>query len=141
MNNYSISQVAKIVDLPPKTIRFYEESGILSPAHRAENGYRMYDQTAIDELTLIKYARDLGVPLSEMKKLMTGCENNSCEHTQAQLTSSIDDYIINLTKKIEEFTVLKNKLQQLKENITFNKDTCSGDQYCCNILSQLAQLK
>ena len=139
MKTYTIGQISKIVDLPTKTIRFYEESGIISKAKRANNGYRLYPETAIDELALIKNARDLGLPLSEIKKLMKGCETETCNHTMQQVGESIDDYMKLLENKIKQFTTLKMKLEKLKNNLCMGNDTCEKNKYCCNILRQLAE--
>lgn len=136
---YTIGQISKIIDLPTKTIRFYEEVGIISPAKRADNRYRMYPRAAIEELSLIKNARDLGLPLSEIKKLMRGCEKETCNHTMQQVNKSIDDYMDILEKKIKQFIVLQNKLQKLKTKLCADNQECQKNQYCCNILRQLAE--
>ncbi len=139
MKSYTIGQVSKIVQLPTKTIRFYEEEGVLSPAQRADNGYRMYLETAIEELTLIKRARDLGLPVSEIKKLMKGCESGTCHHTMNEVSTSIDAYTQLLTDKINQFTLLRTKLQTLRDNICLNTEDCKQNSYCCNILRQLVE--
>lgn len=141
MNTYTIGQVAKIVGLPTKTIRYYEQSGVITTAQRAENGYRKYPQAFVQELTLIKYIRDLSLPLGEMKKLMKGCESSACKHTRAHITSSIDEYVGLLGEKIHQFTVLKAKLQKLKSTLCVNEKACDETKYHCNILSQLAETK
>lgn len=136
MQNLSIGQLGKKVGLPPKTIRFYEESGVISPAIREENGYRSYDTSAVETLLLIKNARDLGLPISEIKALMVGCEDGeSCHHTKEYLATRIKDYITLLNDKINQFTTLKQKLESLENHVGSN---CENNDYCCNILSQLS---
>ena len=56
MRKYEIGETAKITGLPAKTIRFYEEEGVISPALRGENGYRQYPEQSIEELKVLKYA-------------------------------------------------------------------------------------
>jgi DNA-binding transcriptional MerR regulator len=143
MKSYTIGQAAKLVDLPAKTIRFYEEAGIISATERAANGYRTYSETAIEELTLIKYARDLGLPVSEIKKLIVGCscDQHSCEHTHAQIIADIENYTTILSAKINQFSILKDKLGQLKINLSTNDKNCKDQHYTCNILRQLAEIK
>lgn len=136
MDSYKIGEVSKIVGLPAKTIRFYEESGVISNVRRSQNRYRSYTKSTIEELKLLKYARDLGLPLSEIKKLMKGCDNGDCEHSKEYLESTINNYLKLLKNKIEKLNLLKNKLEefekQLSEDKNFDKNT-----YCCDILHQL----
>lgn len=136
MISYTIGQVSKKVGLPTKTIRFYEESGILSSVSRSENGYRNYSAEVVEELQLLKYARDLGLPLSEIKKLMKGCEDGDCGHSKDYIEKTIDNYLLLLTKKIRQLTVLKSKMQLLRGSLPTQKD-CKSDVFCCDILHQL----
>jgi MerR family transcriptional regulator, copper efflux regulator len=141
MTKYTIGQVSNIVNLPTKTIRFYEDQKIISAVHRADNGYREYTDKAIEELTLIKYARGLGLPISEIKKLMIGCEHNNCEHSRQNVITSIDNYSRLLTERIRQLSTLQMKLQRLKSNFCEKEgDKCNENKYCCNILGQLAEV-
>jgi DNA-binding transcriptional MerR regulator len=116
MQKLSISHLGKKVGLSPKTIRFYEESGVISLAPREENGYRSYDDSAVVTLLLIKNARDLGLPISEIKELMVGCKSGrSCHHTKKYLKTRITNYILLLEKKISQFTTLKQRLERISK--------------------------
>lgn len=61
----NISDVAKITGLTSKAIRFYEEKGLVTPPMRSENGYRTYTQQHLNELTLLRQARQVGFNLEE----------------------------------------------------------------------------
>jgi len=136
-NKLTIGQLSKKVDLPTKTIRFYEESGVIGKAQRSDNGYRVYESSTIKELQLLKYARDLGLPISEIKRLMIGCkEGKSCHHSQQYIESGIDNYMTVLDEKISHLATLKQKLSDLRHQLPLQK--CQKDAYCCNILHQLS---
>ncbi|RJQ24446.1 MerR family transcriptional regulator [Candidatus Parcubacteria bacterium] len=137
MQSYNIGQVSKIVGLPTKTIRFYEESGVISKIFRKENGYRSYSQSTIEELKILKHARDLGLPLSEIKKLIKGCEEGNCKHTKKYIRTSISNYESLLDSKIAKLNKFKKKLQVLKKSLNFNHKNYGQNIYCCNILGQL----
>ena len=139
MTMLTISKLSKLIGLPPKTIRFYESSGVIQPTKRGENGYRLFGEGAVSQLQLIKQARDLGLPISEIKKLMIGCEEKNCEHTREYLESEISNYVDLLESKIAQFTLLKSKLENLKNNICADQTTCTDCSYCCNILHQLSE--
>lgn len=137
MTNYTIGQIAKIVEIPAKTIRFYEESGVLKAPERSENGYRVYTDELVEELKLLKYTRDLGLPLFEIKKLMRGCEGDHCEHPHEYIESLISKYISNLSAKMREMETLKIRLKEFKKQV---EGGCEGnDLYCCNILHQITK--
>jgi MerR family redox-sensitive transcriptional activator SoxR len=68
MSDLSISQVAREVGLRPSAIRYYEEIGILRPAPRVA-GQRRYDAVALDRLTIVQRARQLGFSLREIRTL------------------------------------------------------------------------
>lgn len=57
----NISDVAKKTGLTSKAIRFYEEKGLVTPPLRSENGYRTYTQKHLNELTLLRQARQVGL--------------------------------------------------------------------------------
>ncbi len=67
----NISDVAKKTGLTSKAIRFYEEKGLVTPPLRSENGYRSYTQRHLDELTLLRQARQVGFNLEECGELVT----------------------------------------------------------------------
>jgi DNA-binding transcriptional MerR regulator len=66
----TISQVAKTSGVAAKTIRYYEEIGVLPAPSRAASGYRLYDQPGVERLRFIRRARSLGLPLQQLKILM-----------------------------------------------------------------------
>ena len=67
-----INEVEALVGITKKNIRFYEEQGLLSPKRNAENGYRDYGCEEIETLRRIKLLRKLGVPIEEIRQMMSG---------------------------------------------------------------------
>lgn len=132
-----MGETVKIVGLPAKTIRFYEDEGVVDAPARKENGYRAYSPELIEQLKTLKYARDMGLPLSEIKKLMKGCESGDCEHSHEYIESLIDTYSSQLSARITEMQTLKSRLGELKLKI--KHDCKPGDAYCCDILTQLTE--
>jgi MerR family transcriptional regulator, copper efflux regulator len=140
MVNVSIGRVSALTGLSPKTIRFYEDSGIISAPARSPNGYRTYPPSAITELQVIRYAREMGLPLSEIRKLMIGCDHGDCNHSRNYLESSIDTYLQTLDGKILEMTRLKTQMIQLKAMLARETSFAKDKKYCCNILHQLVDM-
>lgn len=67
-----INEVESLVNITKKNIRFYEEQGLLSPQRNTENGYRNYSEEDVQVLRQIKLLRKLGVPIEEIRHMLTG---------------------------------------------------------------------
>jgi MerR family copper efflux transcriptional regulator len=65
-----IGEVARLCDLTPATIRYYEELGLLTAPHRSDAGYRHYCPTTLDELRFIKKGQGLGFSLEEIREIL-----------------------------------------------------------------------
>ena len=66
-----IGQVAERTGLSLRTIRFYEESGLVVPTTRSEGGFRLYGDDDVARLEVIKRMKPLGFSLEEMRELLT----------------------------------------------------------------------
>ena len=65
-----IGEVAERVGLSLRSVRFYEESGLLEPEARTDGGFRLYTETQVDRLLLIKRMKPLGFSVGEMRTLL-----------------------------------------------------------------------
>ncbi len=127
MKKYSIGEVARLSGVDSKTLRFYEEKGVIKAAERKENGYRYFTEENLEEIKVIKDARELGLGLPEIKELMIGCSDGNCKHTAERNQKIIDDYVEKLTERIEQMEKLKKRMILLQKN----------GPYCCDVLHQL----
>lgn len=67
-----IGEVAAESRLPVKTIRYYEELGLLTPSvQRTKSGYRLFDESVFNRLAFIKRSQSLGLSLSEIQRILT----------------------------------------------------------------------
>jgi len=127
----AIGKVAKETGLPAKTIRYYEESGLIPPAERAANGYRMYSEQSVHTLRFIKRARDLGFSVAEVSRLLAlwQDEGRASSEVKALARKHLDD----IDKKISDLLSLKATLERLVK-------ACRGDHRPdCPILEDLLQ--
>jgi DNA-binding transcriptional MerR regulator len=67
---HQIGEVAERVGLSLRTVRYYEEMGLISPAQRTEGGFRLYSDQDIERLALIKHMKPLGFSVQAMLELM-----------------------------------------------------------------------
>jgi len=68
---YTVNQLAKIAGVSTRTLRWYDECGLLQPRRISSNGYRIYGQSEIDRLQQILFYRELGVPLAEIGQILS----------------------------------------------------------------------
>lgn len=66
---YRITQLAKLADVTPRTLRWYDRIGLLCPK-RSENGYRSYGSEEVDRLQLILFYREMNLPLADIGRIL-----------------------------------------------------------------------
>lgn len=67
---YTIKKLADIAMISTRTLRYYDEIGLLSPTSLTESGYRLYDDNAVELLQHILFYKTLGLPLNEIKHIL-----------------------------------------------------------------------
>lgn len=77
--SYSIQQFAKRTGVTPRTLRFYEQKGLLTSSQRRKNGYRVYTDADSRRLQQVLFFRELDFPLEEIKRLLDRPHLNACD--------------------------------------------------------------
>lgn len=72
--HYQIGEVADTVGLSLRTIRYYEEIGLVAPSGRTEGGFRLYTDTDVERLRLIKALKPVGMSLETMAELLEAAD-------------------------------------------------------------------
>jgi DNA-binding transcriptional MerR regulator len=86
---YRIAEVARRTGFTTPTLRYYEDIGLMPPARRTEAGYRVYDERAVDRLTFIARAKQLGCSLEEITALVHAWDTEDCGPVQHRLRSLV----------------------------------------------------
>jgi len=108
-----IGQLARQFDLNPKTIRYYEELGLLPPAGRAESGYRQYGPEDVARLSFVRKAKLLGLSLGEIAELLALRADGTrpCAWVCAHLDAKVDE----VNRQIAALEALRSDLVRLRE--------------------------
>lgn len=113
----TIGQVAKTTGLAAKTIRYYEEIGVLPTPHRAASGYRLYDEPGVERLRFIRRARSLGLPLHQLKTLTTTLNGGPRAGFRPQLRSLVRDQLAVVRERVAELEGLRKQLEHVLQRM------------------------
>ncbi len=113
-NRLFIGKVAAQTGLNPKTIRYYEQIGLLPKPERTESRYRLYSSEVVEFLEFIKKAQGLGLQLSEIGEIVAIRQqgNLPCGHVR----NLLKDRVADLDRKMADLQVLRDRLQVLLRN-------------------------
>ncbi|MEM7718779.1 MAG: Cu(I)-responsive transcriptional regulator [Pseudomonadota bacterium] len=125
----NIGEAARRSGLPQKTIRYYEEIGLLRP-DRDGNGYRRFRDTDLHKLAFLGRARALGFPIEECRTLLGLYEDDSRE--SASVKAVAEEHLAKIDQKIDQLRSMRATLSDLVQ-------ACHGDHRPdCPILKDLA---
>ncbi len=105
-----IGEVAARAGLNPKTIRYYETLGLLSPPLREANGYRRYPAQTLEVLAFIRQAQGLGFTLGEIKEILSIRRRGElpCTHVRSLLEAKA----VELERKLADLVTLRRRIRQ-----------------------------
>ncbi len=130
MPSFSIGKLAKAANVKVPTIRFYEQIGLLPLADRTESDRRIYSDTAVQRLTFIKHARQLGFPIEAIRTLLDLAEHpdRACDDANALASEQLQA----VENKIAQLEALRRELQRM---LTAG---CGGLAADCRVIESLA---
>lgn len=132
-----IGEVARRTGTTPKTIRYYEEIGLLPEPSRAPNGYRDYRDDAVDRLSFIRDAQASGLSLTEIDSILDlrSRGETTCEH----VTELLERHLAALDAHIERLQATRSKLAELTERANrLDPEECVDPIRCQTIGRDLA---
>ena len=126
-----INQLSKLTNVLSKTIRYYEDVGLLPIPARNSNGYREYSSSDVDNLIFIRRCRELQIPLEKIKLLIK---------VQTDTTSSCSEVDLLIEQQLENVRKTINELSLLEKTLHTLAKSCSNDNVGdCAILKNLKQ--
>lgn len=126
----NIGEAAERSGVPAKTIRYYEDIGLVKASGRSENGYRNFQDSDVHKLGFLQRARSLGFTIEDCRALLSLYEDR--DRSSSDVKTLAQKHLAEIVAKIEALESLRGVLAELVE-------TCSGDDRPnCPILADLA---
>ncbi|SCM68037.1 Cu(I)-responsive transcriptional regulator [Donghicola eburneus] len=126
----NIKDVSERTKLPAKTIRYYEDIGLITPA-RGENGYRKFSENDLHKLAFVGRARHLGFSIEDCRNLLALWGDNG--RSSADVRAIAQSHLEQIEAKLRELAEMRDTLARLVH-------CCAGDNRPdCPILEDLAK--
>lgn len=126
----NIGDVSSLTGLPAKTIRYYEDIGLVKPL-RSENGYRAFRESDAHKLAFLGRARALGFTIEDCRNLLALYEDEERSSAEVKLMAE---------QNLEEIEDKISKLQEMRATLTRLVNACAGDDRPdCPILENFAR--
>ena len=109
---YTINKLAQMSGISTRTLRYYDQIGLLCPKRMSTNGYRIYGQNEVDLLQQILFYRELGVPLEEIGQIL-----NAPDYDREK---ALSEHLLALLQR-------KNQIELLIKNVTKTISTLKGE--------------
>jgi Cu(I)-responsive transcriptional regulator len=127
----NIGEVSKRAGLPPKTIRYYEDIGLVAPL-RDTNGYRSFRASDIHKLVFLGRSRALGFTMQDCRNLLALWDDQA--RASADVRAIAKEHLAQIENKIAD-------LQAIRDTLTHLVSECAGnDRPDCPILQTLEKL-
>jgi len=110
-NGLFIGELSHRTGVPTKTVRYYEEFGLLSKPKRTDSRYRLYTQEDVEKLKFIKKAQGFGLKLSEIHEIIC-CSKEGLKPCCDLVRGLFNRKIKEFEDKIVELTAMRNRLKE-----------------------------
>jgi len=125
----TIGRVAGAAGCKVQTVRYYEQIGLLPSPSRSEGNQRLYDDQAIERLSFIRHARELGFPLQAVRDLISLADDP--DHSCAAADAIAQEQLVDVNKKIQRLLALRLELERMVEQ-------CKGGRVAdCRVIETL----
>lgn len=128
-----IGEIAEEAGVTTKTVRYYEQLGILPEPERTASGYRTYGDDTLERLRFIREAQSTGLNLTEIHSILEMKDHGerSCEHTRELLERHISD----IDTQIARLTAARRTLTQLAERADRADPADCTDPHRCQVIA------
>lgn len=121
-----IGEVARLVEMPAKTLRYYEELGLVSPERQEGSGYRVYGWRELEQIEFVRRAKLMGLRLDQIRDLVGIAEEGVESGVFGRLELMLDEKLQETERKLEELRALRESLLEYREQVAVaeEEDLC-----------------
>lgn len=117
-SRFQIGELSRMVNLSQRTIRYYEEIGLLHSVRRIENGKRVYTQDDVRRLKFINRLKVLGLSLAEMVELeKIYRQQRDNRDVIPKLIAILDERAAQIDERVRQLVALKREIRQYQERL------------------------
>lgn len=129
-----IGDLAKRAGISPRTVKYYEELGLIEPASRSAGGFRYFSEDDLNRILVIKQLQLLDYPLSQIKELFSIRHQSQCGMDAAPIVlGKLNKQSKDIDDKLQMYYVLKEEIEKTKQlvrecfscSLKPNKENCS----------------
>jgi len=124
----TIGKFAQATGVPAKTIRYYEQVGVLPAPTRTAAGYRQYTPQAVHRLLFIRRARALGLPLQHLKAVAAALDDGTRASVRPQLLALVRAQLSAVQAQLTELHLLQRQLEQVLRRLSTQR--AAGHEGC-----------
>ncbi|MFQ5769213.1 MAG: MerR family transcriptional regulator [bacterium] len=108
-----IGELASETGLTVRTIRYYEELGLIKPLERSKGGFRVFSETAISKVELIHYLKSIHLSLNEIKELLLMKKRgNTMGEVVKEILPHLESHAEEARRKIEKYQKIKEDIEK-----------------------------
>ena len=122
----TIGQLSELAGVPRKTIRYYEEVGVLPRPSRSDGRYRLYSDIDVRRVELVRRARALDMGLTEVRELVEWASTGSCDDFQERFQEVLRRKLEEMDQRIADLEHLKDDLQSLGAHLAASQKEASA---------------
>ena len=129
VGHMKIDELGERANVSAKTIRYYEDVGLIDEPARTASGYRDYDEAAVERLRFIRDAQASGLSLAEIASVLElkAAGERSCQHT----TALLDRHLVEIDDQIARLEAARSQLAELADRArSLNPANCTDPNRC-----------
>ena len=113
-----IGEAARLAGVPAKTLRYYEDIGLISPAGRTASSYRLYGWRELEQIEFVRRAKLMGLLLDQIRNLVEAAEDGIPNGVFQRLDDQLERSLEETERKMEELRAFRDSLLEYRERAT-----------------------
>ncbi len=122
----TIGQAARAAGVSARTIRYYEQVGVLPPSRRTAAGYRQYAPAGVERLLFVRRARALGLPVGRLRSLGQAIHAGPRAEVRPRLLALVREQLSSVERRLTELQLLQGQLERVLDRLGATRPAPGG---------------